>query len=163
MDNRKKRRHSKVNKLTRHGHAVGGHCSRTYRIWRCMVGRCHNPKNIGFKYYGARGIVVTERWRAFVNFLNDMGDCPPGMTLDRIDNCGNYEPSNCRWASQRDQQRNRTNNVKYTYSGRTFCIREWEDYLGMNNGTLWARLKLGWSLERAITTPVRSRRARSHI
>lgn len=81
--------------------------TRTHSSWVNMMTRCTNEKNEHFKYYGARGITVCEQWRTFAGFVADMGERPAGMTLDRIDNEGNYEPGNCRWATQTSQCRNR--------------------------------------------------------
>jgi hypothetical protein len=94
---------------TKHGHSRcdAGNQSATYRSWASMKTRCLNPNNRGFKYYGGRGITICERWMLFVNFLADMGERPPGKTLDRIDVDGNYEPGNCRWATPLEQIRNR--------------------------------------------------------
>lgn len=89
-----------------HGH-TSGKFSPTYQTWTCMIQRCTNPKRQSWKDYGARGIKVCERWMVFENFLADMGERPPGLTLDRRDNNGNYEPSNCRWATAAEQQANR--------------------------------------------------------
>ena len=82
----------------------------TYDVWARMKARCQNPASTKFGVYGLRGIKVCERWQCFENFYADMGERPIGLSLDRIDTNGNYEPGNCRWASQREQQRNRTNN-----------------------------------------------------
>lgn len=89
-----------------HGHTVGGF-SPTYYSWASMLTRCTNPNSSGWKNYGARGITVCDRWRSFDNFLADMGDRPVGLTLDRKDNDGNYEPANCRWATPVEQARNK--------------------------------------------------------
>ena len=88
-----------------HGHA--GRRSPTYSSWAAMITRCSNPKIREWEHYGGRGITVCERWLKFENFLADMGEKPAELTLDRIDNDGNYEPGNCRWATRSDQIRNR--------------------------------------------------------
>jgi hypothetical protein len=97
-----------------HGHSVRGNRSRTYGVWAGMKQRCSNPKAIGYANYGGRGIKVCERWESFENFLADMGEAPGGprgnadhRSIDRIDVEGNYEPGNCRWATQTEQIANR--------------------------------------------------------
>lgn len=90
----------------RHGHAVGGRKTRVYRIWRGMNTRCDNPKHQFYKYYGGRGISVCRRWRNFEKFLADMGEPPPGTSIERVDRSRGYGPANCRWASAKDQSRN---------------------------------------------------------
>jgi hypothetical protein len=93
-----------------HGHSSSSRGSprgsRTYSAWKAMRERCSNPKHQKYGYYGGRGISVCERWDSFVNFLFDMGECPPGLTIERVNNGGNYEPSNCKWATRSEQIRN---------------------------------------------------------
>lgn len=90
-----------------HSHAARRAPSKTYNSWRGMVERCTNPNHIAFKNYGGRGILVCERWALFDNFLADMGERPAGTSIDRINVDGNYEPSNCRWATNVEQQNNK--------------------------------------------------------
>jgi hypothetical protein len=102
------RRETIAARSMRHGHARHGAESRVYTAWESMIQRCTNPKHRAFKNYGGRGITVCERWlHSFENFLADMGEPPPGLTLDRRDNDGNYEPGNCRWATWKEQINNR--------------------------------------------------------
>lgn len=90
----------------RHGGKVNGAETRTYNSWRCMKARCYNPKDPYYHRYGARGICVSDRWlHSFENFVADMGERPPGMTIDRINNDGDYEPSNCKWSTPAEQNR----------------------------------------------------------
>ena len=122
-------------------------------MWRTMHQRCSSPAHVSYPHYGGRGIKVCERWRDFENFAADMGERPPGYTIDRIDPGGDYEPSNCRWISGAEQQRNRTNNRLIEYGGRTLTLAEWADELGVKPSTLHWRVKR-WPLERAMSAPV---------
>jgi len=112
-----------------------------YVTWKDMHKRCISPNNGAYKYYGARGIRVCERWREFWNFVEDMGERPPGTTLDRIDNTGHYEPSNCRWATQIEQQRNTRNTKMLTYNGETLPLRTWAERIGKDPSSLFQRIK----------------------
>lgn len=116
--------------------------NRSYRVWVAMKGRCLNPTNKDYKYYGARGITVCHRWRtSFLNFLADMGERPEGMSLDRINNDGHYEPSNCRWATAHEQGGNRRCNAYISYNGITLCSAAWARRLGVSNRYVYLRRK----------------------
>lgn len=131
----------------------------TYARWRAMMQRTRLPaSSTHHQYYGARGVVVCPRWHAFVNFYADMGECPDAsMTLDRIDNALGYQPGNCRWATVQEQNANRSNCIVLQHQGQTHTATEWAMRLGMKPNTLLMRLRLGWSTEKALTTPVKKR------
>src|SRR6267154_2564352 len=113
-----------------------------YQIWLQMKGRCQNPKNKKYADYGGRGISVCERWsKSFTAFLEDMGHRPRGMTLERDNNDGNYEPRNCRWASWYDQRHNKRNNVWLEFRGKRMILSDWAKELGMDKGVLRSRLQ----------------------
>ena len=127
-----------------------------YRVWSSMKGRCLNKDSQYYSHYGARGIVVCERWMDFKNFYADMGDPPLGMSIDRIDNNGNYEPSNCRWATQQQQGRNTRKNRIIRAFGETKTVADWADdqRCTVPYGTLYARLfRYGFTNEAAISKP----------
>jgi hypothetical protein len=140
-------------------HATHGHFHRSeYAIWNSMVGRCHRPKDSNFHRYGARGIEVCERWRkSFENFFADMGPRPsPTHSVERRDNDGDYEPNNCRWATPKEQGRNRRNNRRHDYQGLSLTGPEWAERVG--KPVVAGRLERGWTVERAITQPYDPRR-----
>lgn len=140
---------------TAHGHLRTGVPTPTYRTWRSMLDRCENPKNVVYAKYGARGVKVCARWHAFENFLADMGERPFGKTLDRYPcNEGGYEPGNCRWATKTEQSHNYRNNVWITHEGETRTLTDWAQSVGLSAGALRGRLKLGWSMRRALTEPL---------
>lgn len=133
-----------------------GNLSRSteYVIWNGIVHRCTNPNYEGYRNYGARGIKVCDRWLDFQNFLADMGERPAGMSIDRIDNDGDYCPENCRWATQKEQARNTRSIRLIEHRGRTQPLSAWCEELGLPTSTLKNRLDtLGWSVERSLTTP----------
>ena len=127
-----------------------------YMVWAQMKYRCLDPKAAGYENYGGRGIKICERWMVFANFIADMGVPPQGMTLDRHpDKNGNYEPGNCRWATDKEQARNKRNNLMLTAFGRTQCLAAWAEEFGIGKCTLGHRIhKQGMTLEQAVTIPV---------
>ena len=146
-----------VDRATRHGHTSRDtrKISPTYRSWVSMIQRCTNPKATAYHRYGGRGITVCERWlESFDAFLEDMGERPEGMTLDRRDDDSGYSPDNCRWATRKEQSRNRCDNRRLEYDGETRSVAEWSELLGIGEGVIRGRLKLGWPFERIATTPV---------
>lgn len=144
-----------ANRMRTHGLAH----TPTYNTWASMLARCNNPKSDKYNYYGGRGIKVCERWQHFALFLQDMGERPSkGYSLDRLDNNGDYEPENCRWASKRTQSRNRNSNIVVEYQGLSLCLTEWAERLDVSYETLRQRIqRYGWSVEKAFNDPVRPR------
>lgn len=144
---------SRRNRTVRFDHPAEG------AIWQTMKDRCFNPRNKDFADYGGRGITVCDRWsgsKDFVNFLTDMGPRPAkGYWLERIDNDGNYEPRNCRWATPKEEQRNRRDNHPLTHNGLTLCISGWAEQTGLADSTIRRRLHRGWSVTDALMTPLR--------
>lgn len=139
---------------------VHGHCTRksgvtsTYRTWQGMLNRCRNRKKRQYQDYGGRGISVCERWASFEMFLSDMGERPsPKHTLDRIDNDGNYEPGNCRWATYSEQARNSRRTRWLTVGDETMVLTDWAKRSGICDVTIYKRLQRGWSAERAVWDP----------
>lgn len=129
--------------------------SAAHGVWNGMIQRCENPNHHAYSLYGGRGIKVCERWHDFGAFYADMYPKPSRRhSIDRIDNDGDYEPSNCRWATDKQQGRNRSDNRIISYNGEERCLSEWADKIGMNWTTLWNRLKRGWSVVEAMETPV---------
>lgn len=137
---------------TRHGHAAPGRTSGTYVSWRAMTQRCLDKGRKDYPRYGGAGIKVHDSWHKFENFLKDMGERPAGMSIERINNLGNYEPSNCRWATSRQQAANRRNTRMISFNGETKNLKEWSRCLGIKYVTLFPRIsRYGWSIERAFS------------
>lgn len=130
-----------------------------YRVWTSMWSRCRTPSDTNYRFYGARGITVCERWSSFKVWLSDMGPRPPGTmksgraaySIDRIDSNGNYEPGNCRWTTKAEQALNMRSNRWLTAFGITAPASEWSRIVGMNQWTLLNRIRKGASVENALT------------
>lgn len=138
----------KLHHLTKHGMSK----TRTYKSWGMMKSRCLNPKFDRYYDYGGRGIKICNRWLKFENFLEDMGQAPAGKSLDRKNNDGDYTPSNCRWATPRQQSNNTRSNKNIEYQGTIKSVAEWSRTLGINVETLYTRLsEPGWDINRALS------------
>jgi hypothetical protein len=145
-----------------HGHCVGRNdgkkVSPEYTTYHSMLERCYNRKQKYYKNYGGRGIKVCARWRkSFENFLSDMGRRPPGLTLNRIDNDGDYTPKNCNWATRKEQTRNSRTARFIEYGGERRTVSEWADKLRVPRQVIYHRLFDGWTEERALSTPYEPR------
>ena len=127
-----------------------------YGTWRQMVERCEEPTNENYRFYGARGIRVCSRWKSVAHFIADIGDRPPGMQLDRIDNDEGYRPGNVRWATALEQAQNRRlsqSSNRIAIHGVVRSAAAWAALLGLSRQAMYGRLRRGWSIEDAITTP----------
>lgn len=128
--------------------------SPTHKSWQSMLTRCMNQRNSKFKDYGARGIKVCDAWLTFDGFFSDMGVRPLGTTLGRIDNNGDYTPSNCEWQTITKQARNKRNTALFTHQGKSATIPEHCEQLGLNTSTVRSRIyTYGWTVDRALSTP----------
>ena len=125
----------------------------TYASWQAMMTRCYSPAFIHFNCYGGRGITVCQQWHSFKNFVSDMGKRPEGLTLERIENDKEYSPSNCKWATPKEQANNRQNNRHITFNGKTLTVAQWANLCGMKYSTLKERLKR-WPIEKSLTQEV---------
>lgn len=130
-----------------------------YGVWANMLNRCRNPRDVAFKFYGGRGIAVCERWQSFKSFAADVGPRPDGTELDRIDNNGPYCPGNTRWTTHAENCRNRRaedvtkrpNAILVDVGGDRVVLAEAIRRRGMNRQTVYARIRRGWTVERALT------------
>lgn len=142
-----------------HSNTVGHKFSGAYGSWAAMKQRCLDPCAINYATYGGAGITIASAWLTFENFLSDMGPRPATSSLDRIDPAGNYEPSNCRWATDRQQQNNRTNNRTLVWAGVELTIAEWSRKTGIEGSLIRKRIDaLNWTVEKALTTTLDARR-----
>lgn len=126
-----------------------------YSVWSVAKGRCENPTDKNYRYYGGRGITMCDRWRrSFTDFQADMGPRPEGYTLGRINNDGPYAPENCRWETYKQQARNTRRTFLVSHEGTTQTIGAWAEQLGIDEHALYFRIRTaGWSIKRALTTP----------
>lgn len=134
-----------------------GQMSPLYSAWHHIKTRCYDDAHERYKNYGGRGISMCDEWknnpRAFILWALENG-YRDGLTIERIDTNGNYCPENCRWATQKEQQNNRTNNRTITYKGKTQTIAQWAEETGIKYTTLWQRIyRYNWSIEKAMATP----------
>lgn len=133
----------------RHRHGLRYHP--LYGRWLMMWQRCTNPANARYKDYGAKGIIVCERWKNFANFLADMGEAPIDATIERKDNSKGYSPENCIWATKSVQMRNTSRTRIIEFNGKAQCITDWANEIGINESSLRERLEK-WPVEKALTT-----------
>lgn len=129
--------------------------TKLYPVWCAMKERCYNTNNKKYSRYGGRGIVVCDEWKDDFQSFYDWSIANgyrEGLTIDRIDNNGNYEPANCRWLTRAEQNRNYSRNHLITYQGETKCLTDWADEFGINRGTVLYRLKAGKTLNEVFST-----------
>lgn len=139
----------------KHGLTANKQKPKLYQRWSTMKKRCQNPNDENYHRYGGRGIKVCERWESFENFVADMGQPPAGMSLDRIDNDGDYCKENCRWVSLIDQANNTRTNRFVSAFGKRLTVSQWARELGSSPFVIFERLKRGWPIERAVSQKVR--------
>ena len=144
---------NKENKL-KHGHSKKGKISRAYIAWQNMKARCGDKNITHIKYYSKRNIKICKRWLKFENFYKDVGNPPKGKSLDRINNNKGYYPNNWRWATKKEQSRNQKNNITLKYNGKIERLINLAEKHGIKLTTLQYRLNNGYSIEKALTTPV---------
>ena len=148
-------RQETVRRATKHGHVAGGRMPPEYRCWASMIARCVNSRAASYPDYGGRGIAVCERWRGdFAAFLEDMGRKPsPDHSIDRINNDGNYEPSNCKWSTRSEQQRNRRSTATLTIGEHRRPVVEWSEITGLTPKAIQNRIASGWPAEKILSVP----------
>lgn len=129
--------------------------TKIYRVWAGIISRTSYKGDTNYQRYGGRGIKVCDRWRKYLNFFEDMGrEYREGLQIERVNNDGNYEPSNCKWATRHDQSRNKRVTHFITFNKKTQSMRDWSEELKINYDTLRCRINdYGWAIEKAFTTP----------
>lgn len=142
-----------------HGESRVGSRTPEYRTWASMKERCYDPKQVGFHAYGGRGIKVCDRWyHSFDSFLADMGRKPSSAhSIERRDNNGDYEPSNCYWATLIEQANNKRSNRVIIYNGKSRTVAQWGRELGIPGSVIRSRIYSGWAAEKALTQQLRGR------
>ncbi len=150
-----------LERITKHGHtSMRDGASPEYNAWNNMVRRCNRPNHPSYHIYGGRGINVCQRWLKFENFLSDVGVRPsPNHSIHRIENDSGYVEGNVKWATAFEQQNSRRNNHRISFSGKTQTLTQWATETGINYVALHYRLKRGWSVDKALTTPLQKRHA----
>ena len=139
------------------GNKTHGMCgTSTYNIWEAMLQRCNNPKHKYYKDYGGRGITACDRWKKFENFFEDMDEKPDGKEIDRKDNNEGYNKENCRWVTPKENSRNKRNTIIIALNDINKPLVEWCEEYNINYGVVKSRLKYNWSIERALTTPIKN-------
>jgi hypothetical protein len=145
--------------MTTHGLCINEDTAELYQIHKGMMSRCYDPSHDSYEDYGAKGIEVDPRWHDPVNFVADVYPRPSkGHSLDRVDVYGGYSPENWRWATKEQQMNNRTNTRWLAHDGKRMSVSMWARRTGICRSTIYSRLDLGWSVEKALTTPVQLRK-----
>lgn len=148
-----------------HSKAKGFCNTKLYGVWNAMISRCENPNCRGYHNYGGRGISVCDEWKndflAFKNWAEKNGYCD-GLTLERINNNGNYEPNNCSWKTKKEQNNNRRTNRLLTFNDITHTIMQWSEICGVSFSAIVKRLDRGWSIEDILTRDTNDQRHRKN-
>lgn len=153
-DHAPNRKHVFAARQSHYGKGLRKQHPKEFSSWTEMCKRCLNPKYKRYAQWGGRGIGIDPAWKNFEVFLKDLGPRPEKHTLDRIDNSLGYSKANCRWADQKTQTRNTRTNRIITIDGKTHCVSEWAEIMGLKADTIFSRLWLGWTERDAIYKPL---------